>query len=237
MRPSRSALVKPRGRVRESRSARSLGERASAERFAKRSEKQAKEREKERARVVEQLRAAGITDPREGGGDGLLSEPVLVFRGTFDGDLRVFDQDADTVGLARRGRDGIFSAELQDADGACLLSIREDEWWLFFTCTFVLKGRDGNEVARIGHPQMARPRWKLSTVREITSSAGSLGRLKLASERRTVEDPMGNEIAQIHSKSKGEYVVEIVPSVSGPLRAIAVAASIMLNFEIHKSTQ
>ena len=200
----------------------------SEERLARRREKEAKEREKERARVFEQLRAAGITRPRDGGGDGLLSEPVLVFRGSLHGDFQVCDQDAKTVGVARHGSHGGLTSELRDADGRLVLDIKEGEWWLFLACTFVFKGRDGEEVAEFLHPRGGRPPLQLShTVREITSTAGTLGCLRHGKKRSTVENATGNEVAWIHRKSAGEYVVDLAPSVGGPLRAVAVAASIV----------
>jgi hypothetical protein len=208
----------------------------SDERLAKRREKEAKEREKERARVFEQLRAAGITRPRGGGGDGLLSEPVLVFRGSLHGDFEAFDQNANTVGVARHGNHGGLTSELHDADGTLLLDIKEGEWWLFFACTFVVKGHDGEDVAEFLHPRGGRPRWPLShTAREITSPAGTLGCFKQGRERSTVENPVGNEVAWINRKSAGEYVVEIAPSVGGPLRAAAVAGSIVYDLATRES--
>lgn len=199
----------------------------SAERLAKRREKEAKRREKERAAVFEQLRAATVTDRLEGGGDGLLSEPVLVFRGPLHGDLQVFDQDAKTVGVAHAF--GGWRSELHDGDGAALMVIEGYAWLFFSSWAFVLKGRDGKEFAQIGPPH-----WKLSyTVRPITSGVGELGIMKIGlrpfSRGSAIEDATGNEVARIHSESEGEYVVQIASSVAGPLRAVAVAASILLD--------
>jgi hypothetical protein len=42
-----------------------------------------------------------------------------------------------------------------------------------------------------------------------------------------VEDAMGNEVAQICKESDGKDVVQIAPSVTEPLTAIAVAASVV----------
>lgn len=204
----------------------------SAERLAKRREKEAKRREKERGAVFEQLRAATVSDRPEGGGNGLLSEPVLVFRGPLHGDLKVFDQEAKTVGTAHAF--GGWRSELHDADGSALLVIEGYAWLSFSSWAFVLKGRDGKVLAEIGPP-----RWKLShTVRPITFGAGSLGIMKIGlrpfSRRSAIEDAVGNEVAQIHCESKGEYVVQIASSVAGPLRAVAVAAGIVLDLATHE---
>jgi len=154
-----------------------------AERLAKRREKEAKSREKERARVRVQLRSAKLTDRREGVGSGLMNEPVLVLGGPQHGDLEVFNQEADWVGVARHGSGGRLS-ELHDADGVCLLGIEGSG----YVPTFVLKGHDGNEVSRIGAPtgSCLRRFVRLPRVRVRSAASSSQYCFRAAPRSRTL---------------------------------------------------
>jgi hypothetical protein len=183
----------------------------------------AKRREKERSGIAQQRRAAGVSNRRAGGGAGLLTEPGLVVRGRWPRDLTGVGQDGNQVGIARNL--GVSGAELQDMAGNCLLVIgREANLGL----AYVVRACDGTDIARIGNPS-----WRgFHTLRQITVGTEALGVLKLGlrhfmKDRVGLEDTTGREVAKMFRQTEGSYVVDIAPGAPEPLRAVAVAASIV----------
>lgn len=178
--------------------------------------------------AAQQLRAEGIHDRRAGGGQGLLSEPVLVFLGVRA--AQVFDQNANQVGAARRNRSlrvrrgsPVYFLELLDRDGNALLEI-ERVGWLVRSATQVVRRPDGSPVGVVGKP------WSpvgSETIRAVTSDERSLGHLRFRGRTLIFEDQAGGEVAKITRSHLGVCVAELAETATEPLRTIAVAASMV----------
>jgi len=169
--------------------------------------------------------------PNEVAGIGLMSQPVLAFRGQLHRQLRVFDLDANQIGLAvRRFR----ASELRDIEGNPLLAVKKRRWFVLYS-TYVVRRPDGKEICSIGHPRLRLRH----TVRPLRRRGNSLGSLKLGclgSNLATLEDRKGDETATIVRKKHAggySYVVDIAPSAEGSLKTIAIAASIVWDLATH----
>jgi hypothetical protein len=181
-------------------------------------------------RIVERsLRDAKVQEHSAGGGT-LLTEPILVFvKWPRDQELRVFDQNCQQLGVARWSRDkaakveryGIYAMD----DEAPLVAIT---WrtpnWLFERAAADCRVSDseGIEIATVP------ARWASGLVLPIMVGAERIGRLKPEGWKKPgrVEDSEGREVARIHSSLCD--VVEIEPSLAGPLRTVAVFATIIM---------
>jgi hypothetical protein len=205
----------------------------------------AKRAEKERVRVSRQLRAAGISERRAGGGGGLMSEPVLAFCGDSGGRLKVFDQDANQVGVTARRRGHRW--ELLGMEGNCLLVIERAKLRLLYS-DYLIRGPDGEAIGLIaGRALKKRPH----RTRPVIVGGDVVGTLRLErsrffrvndghGERGSVVDTTGDEVARLLRADippDGKYVLEITPSAAEPLRTVAIAAIILwdLTAEVSKS--
>jgi hypothetical protein len=176
------------------------------------------------ARTVQRtLWVAKVRENRRGDGT-LLTETVLVFVGTHRQDFRVFDRDSRQLGVARRFQEKaakLDSYSIYSADGAAAL--------VFINCPagwsgdFTVSDESRLELAALT---------KRST---FTSGLSVLVRGEEAGYLRPpglrsghVQDNKGRDVARITEVRRGfRYVVEIEPSLAGPLRTVAVVASII----------
>ena len=191
---------------------------SSPESLRKRREKERRREERERAQVTKQLRKAGIAERRDRTDGGLLSQPVLAFRGP-QGELRVFDRNADLVGAAVKSTSG---SELLDTDGNLVLAVERP------VGAFLVRGRSGSVICRIAQDAVG-VKFRHS-VRPVTSPAGEpLGFLQVRSSRVAFEDAAGNEIVKITVQNtySGEFVAEVASSAAEPLRTIGIAVTIV----------
>lgn len=161
-----------------------------------------------------------------------LTEPVLVFYGKWRQELRVFDQDPNQLGVARWSRDktakldgyGIYSTD--DEVPLAVINWRTPGW-LRRTGDYSVSDSEGIEIATVSAPST------YTSALAIMVGAEKIGYLKprpAGSKKlyHPVEDDEGREVARItYIMSRHWCVADIEPSLAGPLRTVAVAASII----------
>lgn len=97
---------------------------------------------------------AGVIEPPKRGGGRFASESILVFRGPWKSDLKIFDQGGDEIGAARRSGD---EYELRDAEPLCrVVKSRDSRHRLYFE--FSVLGSDGMEIGTIVRERTKRVR-------------------------------------------------------------------------------
>jgi hypothetical protein len=185
---------------------------------------------KREAKVVDTVRRSlRIARAREHpiGGGTLLTEPVLVFHGKHRQDLRVFDRDSKELGVARWSSEkakmldgyGIYGAD----DEVPLVVVKWSPGLLTDSSHYTVL--DSERVIADLYPQ----RIKFASGLRIMvrgERIGSLSPTGLTWER--VNDHEGREVARIKDIGWVRcYVADIEPSLAGPLRAVAVVASII----------
>jgi hypothetical protein len=158
-------------------------------------------------------------------GDGtLLTETVFVFVGTHRQDFRVFDRDSRQLGVARRFQDKaakLDSYSIYGADDAApLVFINYPAIW---SDDFTVSDDSRLELAKLTKQSTFTAGLSVLVGGE---KAGSLRPPGLRSGH--VQDHEGRDVARISEVHRGfRYVAEIEPSLAGPLRTVAVVASII----------
>jgi len=192
---------------------------------------------KREARIVNQvqlsLRVAKVPEHPVGGGT-LLTEPILVFHGKPRHDLCVFDHDSNQIGVARWSPDkpaklygyGIYAAD----DEVPLVAINwRTRGWLPGRGDCSVSDSEGIEIATVA-------RLTSTELTPIMVGAERIGYLKPPGWKPgRVEDNKGRKVARIHDHPPC-YVAEIEPSLAGPLRTVAVVASIICLEKAAKSS-
>jgi len=204
---------------------------------------------KREAKVVDtvqrSLRTARVREHAIGGGT-LLTEPVLVFHGKHRQDLRVFDRDSKELGVARWFSEKVASRRRQgEPPNPSKLAKREakvDGYRIYGADDEVplvviqwSSGRlsdsrsytvlDSERVIAALSPQRIR----FTSGLAIMVGGERIGYLSPSGLRwGHVNDNEGREVARIKDIGWARcYVADIEPSLAGPLRAVAVAASII----------
>jgi hypothetical protein len=187
--------------------------------------------------VQRSVRRARIREHPSGGGT-LLTEPVLVFFGKPPQDLRVFDQQSTLLGAAHRFHDKaakLNGYEIYGADDeAPLLVINwPARWGLRVTgvggsvrVDYVVSDAEGVEIATLTGG------FRDSSALPVVVGGEKVGYLSPTGRSSEtpwhVEDNQTREVACItHIGPARCHIVEIDPSLSGALRAVAVVASII----------
>ena len=192
---------------------------------------------KREAKVVDDVRRSlRLARVREHpiGGATLLTEPVLVFHGKHRQDLRVFDQDSKQLGVARWSQDkmarlegyGMYGVD----DEVPLVAINwRTRGWLPGRGDCSVSDSEGIEIATVA-------RLTSTELTPIMVGAERIGYLKPPGWKPgRVEDNKGRKVARIHDHPPC-YVAEIEPSLAGPLRTVAVVASIICLEKAAKSS-
>jgi hypothetical protein len=177
---------------------------------------------------------AGFAEHGDGPDGGLLSQPVLVFKGPMHEALKVFDQNVRTVGTAWSSQRGM---ELRDTNRSLLLAV-EEEGGGWRRPTFLVRGPDGSETCSFGRPHLKGRGFAWP----VTSPTGEpLGFFKEEapksrwsnfSKAAAFEDATGTQVVRLIRESdldlgEGEYVADIASSAGEPLRTIGIAAIIV----------
>lgn len=169
------------------------------------------------------------------GGGTLLTEPVLVFDGKQRRDLRVFDQDAKQLGVARwckdKGakREGYAIYGTDDEVPLVAINWQTPDWLsLSGRREYRVSYSEGVEIASLSARETDH-RVRYPKPRPIMVGAVRIGYLKPSPGRKPsyVEDNEGQEVARTLLRTPCD-VTEIEPSLAGPLRAIAVVSIIIL---------
>lgn len=186
---------------------------------------------KREAKVVDtvqrSLRTARVREHLIGGGT-LLTEPILVFHGKHRQDLRVFDRDSKELGVARWSSEkaakvdgyGIYGAD----DEVPTVVIRWEAPGRF-SGSGNYTVLDSERVIAALFPQRIR----FTSGLGIMVGGERIGYLSPSGLRwGHVNDNEGREVARIKDIGWARcYVADIEPSLAGPLRAVAVVASII----------
>jgi hypothetical protein len=178
--------------------------------------------------VQSSLTRAGVREHTIGGGT-LLTESVLVFHGKHGHDLSVFDQNSNQLGVARWSPDkaaklfgyGIYGA----GDELPLVVVN---WraggWFSGKGDYTVSDSERIEIATLS------PRFSDTSALSIMAGVERIGYLSPAGRSKPghIKDSESREVARLkHMGPTLCCVAEIAPSVAGPLRTVAIVASIL----------
>lgn len=179
--------------------------------------------------VQSSLKRAAVREQTIGGGT-LLTEPVLVFHGKHRHDLRVFDQHSNQLRVARWSPDkaaklsgyGIYSAD----DEVPLVAVN---WpapgWFSGSGDYTITDSERIEIATL-----SPMRFSDTSALAIMAGAERIGYLSPAGRSKPgyIKDSESREVARLkHMGPSLCCVADIAPSLAGPLRTVAVVASIL----------
>jgi uncharacterized protein YxjI len=208
-------------------------------------------------RVKDQLqRQAGLTERREGGGGGLLTEPVLVVNQKaklieLTNEHEVFDQDGTKVGsvdeinqtaakkvarlVTQLDQFMTHTYEIREADGTPIMSLTRPR--KFMKSRFLVTAPDGSEIGAVKQNNVFG---KINFTLE--SGGTTLGAIKAKNWRAWdfhIEDAGGREVAKITKTFGGvlksvfttadNYALEILEPIDGALRYLVVAAALCID--------
>lgn len=173
------------------------------------------------AKVARRLRTVGIDSPRDGGGDGLLSEPVLLIARKA---IRLHGEQAD-VYSPHGTRVGLVN-KVWEANDWGLELCQVDGTPVFLISGGVVRGPDGSQIGTIGR-QRRGGRLRGQTVHPLTAGERPVGCLVPC--RFDHQDGLAlegdEERARILTPLASSWgVVELSPSTTDALRTMLIAA-------------